>query len=167
MSLKSHPIRLAVTGIGLIIFAVLALGTSEDQDEFVLPSPPPEEIGKQEAMDWARSGSAELAAKLQEVELARLEAQGEVNRLESLKSQFPDQAVRISATIAAWQKIVIKLDSAMREVALKISEAYVAHQIGSSNEEILLRDIAEAWSPMADAALREERALREARHDSK
>lgn len=160
MSFRSHPFRSATTGIGILLFALLAVGSLDDDDDYV-PQTAPEEVGKQDAMAWAESNSAALASKVQEVQTARSEALGEVYRLESLKGQFPEQATRISASMAAWRQAMIKLDTAMSDVEQRISEAYVASQVGAPNDDQLLQDIAENWTPVADAALRESRALRE------
>lgn len=158
MTLKDYPLRSAVTILGLLCFAILAAGSKEEKGTY---TPPPELVGKQSAMGWAKSSSAALASKLQEVQAARSEAQSEVYRLEQLKSQFPEQASKISATITEWQQVIIKLDAAISGVGKKISDAYVSSQIGEENGDRLLEEIAENWSPIADDALRAVRAQKE------
>lgn len=160
MILEAHPVRLAITAVGLLVFVLLAAG-SEHEDEYVPPPTPPEEIGMRNAIEWARTNSAALASRIQEVEAAQSEARREIRRLESLKGQFPEQASKISASLSAWRQAAIRLESALSAVNRKISEAYVASQVGESSGPQLLEKVADDWQPSAQAALQEVKRLQE------
>lgn len=152
MNPSHYAVRALLTIFGFAVFVLLAVGSTGDKPAYS-PAPPPEVVGQENALTWAKSNSADLATKIQELETGRSHAQSEVYRLESLKRQFPAQASKITGVISEWQQVVIELDSALTAVEQDVSEAYVAHQVQGKDKDAVLGQVYDKWRPKADQAI--------------
>jgi hypothetical protein len=129
------------------------VGSDHDDDTPPIPVRDPVAVGQNNAMTWASTSSADLAAKLQELESARTNAQREISRLESLRDQFPAQAGKISGLISGWQQVVIELSSALTAVEPSVSDAYVAHHVEGKDRDTVLRQVYDRWRSKAERAI--------------
>jgi hypothetical protein len=143
------------TVLGFSLFVTLAAGSDSCDHDHTrdIPDPDPVVVGQGNAMTWATTSSADLAAKIQELESARANAQREISRLESLREQFPAQAGKISGLISGWQQVVIELSSALTAVEPIVSDAYVAHHVDGADRDTELRRVYDRWKPKADRAI--------------
>lgn len=154
MKSLSDRTRALLTIFGFAAFGTLALGSDGcgSKRDPILP-PAPQEVGHERALSWAKTSSADLAKKMQEIESERGNAQSEVYRLEALEKQFPDQASDISGTVKEWQQVVIELNTAMTAAEDGITKAYVLRQTKGKAGDGVLEEVYDQWSPKADEAL--------------
>jgi hypothetical protein len=80
MNSPHHLARALLTFFGFAAFLMLALGSNDSRHSYSPSyySPPPEVVGQEIALTWAKVNSADLAKKIHQVEMRRNHAQGEV-----------------------------------------------------------------------------------------
>jgi hypothetical protein len=157
-----YQTRLLLTTAGFIIFLLLAAGSEDSESVYVPPPPPPppQEQGRVAAKAWARSNSESLAAKMQEIDGERRNAEAELDQLRTLIEQFPGQSAKIAEAIDAWKQVVISLDAAMVALERRLAVAYVAYQVEGADQQTLLDKIFGEWVTDADRALAKAREQR-------
>ncbi|MFY9821037.1 MAG: hypothetical protein WAM82_06630 [Thermoanaerobaculia bacterium] len=155
MKYPHHLTRALLTFFGFAAFIMLAFGSrqSHHDSDYSAYSPPPEVVGRENALTWAKSNSADLKKKIYQVEMRRNHAQSEVRKLETLKEQFPADANKTEERRKEWQRVVIELDSALTAVTQSASSAYLAHRRDGENSGAVLGEVYSQWGPTADRAI--------------
>ena len=140
------------TILGFAVFVLLAQGSRHREPSYHTLPPEPEEVGKENALAWAKTNSVDVASEIQAVESERNHVQSEIYRLENLQNQFPTQ-VAIRRTIEEWKQVEIELASALTSVEQAVSKAYVVHEVEGQDQDAILRQVFDQWRPEAERAI--------------